>query len=157
MSADQSHAWASALAGLSGQQIAVGLSVLTQRGDDWPPSAPEFRKLCSPSAYSMGLPSIDRAYRQACEIAYPGADSSRIHPAVYHAACEAGFYELRMLPESKSRPLFERAYEVTVRMCANGEPLREVPKALPEKVSVVTPEVGVSALQEMRAALRGKA
>jgi hypothetical protein len=157
VSADQSHAWASALSGLNGEQIAVGLVAVTLRGDDWPPSAPEFRKLCTPAIQVPGVPSAEKAYRKACEIAHPNADRSDVHPVVYHAACEVGFYELSHLSEDKTRRLFERAYEITARMFAAGEPLRDIPKALPEKVSVVTPEVGADALKNMRNALRGEA
>ena len=51
VSADQSHAWAATLGGLTGEQIAVGLNALATTEDDqlrkWPPSAPEFRALFS--------------------------------------------------------------------------------------------------------------
>src|SRR5690606_28903373 len=139
VSADQDHAWAATLGGLTGVQIAKGLAELAARGDDWPPSAPEFRKLCEgASPELLGLPSTSAAYREACRIAHPAADRAGIHPAVYHAACETGFFELASLPEEKSRRLFERAYGLTVQMILDGLPLREIPKALPEKVSVST-------------------
>lgn len=155
VSADQGHAWAAALGGLSGTQIASGLAALAARGDDWPPSAPEFRRLCEgASPEAMGLPNEERAYREACRIAHPAADRSSVHPAVYHAACETGLYELANLSQEKSRRLFSRAYAVTVRMIANGEPLREIPKALPETVSVRTPEVGRAALAALRSKVK---
>ena len=156
VSADQSHAWAATLAGLSGAQIASGLAALVERGDDWPPSAPDFRKLCEgASPEALGLPSVAAAFREACRNAHPAAAARWSHEAVHHAACETGFHELRSLPESKSRALFERAYAVTVRMLLAGEPLREIPKALPASVSVSTPEVGKAALSALRRQVRG--
>jgi len=158
VSADQDHAWAATLGGLTGVQIANGLAGLAARGDDWPPSAPEFRKLCEgASPEALGLPSEERAYREACRIAHPAADRGSVHPAVYHAACETGLYELANLPEQRSRKLFSRAYGITVRMVIDGEPLREIPKALPETVTVRTPEVGRAALAGLRQAMRGAA
>lgn len=157
VSADQSHAWAATLAGLSGAQIASGLAALVERGDDWPPSAPDFRKLCEgASPEALGLPSAAAAYREACRNAHPAAAPRWSHEAVHHAACETGFHELRSLPESKSRALFERAYAVTVRMLLAGEALREIPKALPESVSVSTSEVGRAALAALRRQVRGE-
>lgn len=158
VSADQSHAWAATLGGLTGQQIAEGLAALVARGDEWPPSAPDFRNLCTgASPEALGLPAVEKAYREACRNAHPAADQRWSHPAVHHAACETGFHELRSLSEEKSRKLFERAYAVTVRMLLAGEPLREIPKALPESVSVSTPEVGRAALAALRRQVRGVA
>lgn len=157
VSADQSHAWAATLAGLSGAQIASGLAALVERGDDWPPSAPDFRKLCEgASPEALGLPSVAAAFREACRNAHPAAAARWSHEAVHHAACETGFHELRSLPESKSRALFERTYAVTVRMLLAGEPLREIPKALPASVSVSTPDVGRAALAALRRQVRGE-
>ncbi|MBV2132030.1 hypothetical protein KRX52_04365 [Pseudomonas sp. MAP12] len=158
VSADQGHAWAATLAGLTGAQIANGLAGLVERGDEWPPSAPDFRKLCEgASPEALGLPSTSAAYREACRNSHPAADQRWSHPAVHHAACEVGFSELRSLPEEKSRLLFERAYAVTVRMLLAGEVLREIPKALPASVSVSTPEVGQAALAALRTRMRGVA
>lgn len=157
VSADQSHAWAATLAGLSGAQIASGLAALVERGDDWPPSAPDFRKLCEgASPEALGLPSAAAAFREACRNAHPAAAARWSHEAVHHAACETGFHELRSLPESKSRALFERTYAVTVRMLLAGEPLREIPKALSASVSVSTPDVGRAALAALRRQVRGE-
>lgn len=164
MSVDQSHAWAATLGGLTGQQIAVGLAALTATEDEqlrkWPPSAPEFRALCenrNPEAF--GLPSEEKAYREACSRAYRNGSSLHrpwSHPAVCHAALETGFHALNTLKEDASRKLFDRNYAITVRMVMTGQPLREIPLALPETVSVRTPEVGRSALESLRKAVRGE-
>ena len=154
VSADQSHAWAATLGGLTGQRIADGLAALVTRGDEWPPSAPDFRNLCiGASPEALGLPAVEKSYREACRNAHPAAEQRWSHEAVHHAACETGFHELRSLPEDKSRALFERAYAVTVRMLLAGEPLREIPKALPASVRVSTPEVGRAALAALRKAV----
>lgn len=136
------------------EQIRYGLEQCRLSGCDFAPSVGKFIQWCRPTPELLGLPSADAAYRAACRIAHPAADRSGVHPAVYHAACETGFYELASLPEEKSRRLFERAYELTVQMVLNGQPLREIPKALPEKVSVSNPAAGRAALAALRQMLK---
>lgn len=136
------------------EQIRFGLEQCRQSGADFAPSVGKFIAWCQPTPEMLGLPNADRAYREACANAHPAAARDWSHPAVHHAACETGFYELASLPEERSRKLFERNYAATVRMVMAGEPLREIPKALPERVSVCTPEVGRSALAGLRNALK---
>ena len=166
VSADQSHAWAATLGGLTGEQIAVGLNALATTEDDqlrkWPPSAPEFRALCenrNPEAY--GLPSEDDAYREACRRAYRGGQSLArpwSHPAVCHAAMATGFHTLNTLKEEASRKIFSRNYAIACRMVMDGEPLKTIPLGLPDPYSVSsvrTAEGGRKGLEGLRAALRG--
>lgn len=162
VSADQNHAWAAALGGLSGQQIAIGLTALAHTKDPqlgkWPPSAPEFRALCENGApEDNGLPSPGQAYREAVRNAHP-AMAGRAEwscDAVYHAAKETGFYELNNLQAEASRRLFERNYAMAVRDFLAGKPLTAMPKALPETVaSTRTEAVGREALRQLRATVR---
>ena len=144
--------WAKGLRGLSGEQIALGLSRCVVSGEAWPPTLPEFRALCTPTAEDLGLPPRDAAYREA---AMADRDHLWSHPAVYAAAQAVGLFEMRTLPESKSRPLFERAYEIVTRRALAGEQFdAPLPKAL-EKISTpARPEVAAAALIAMRALLR---
>lgn len=165
VSADQSHAWAAALAGLTGQQLATGLAVLARSADEqlrrWPPSAPEFRALCeqrSPDAF--GLPDVEVAFREACRNAHPAmANAQRwSHSAVFHAASESGFYNLTTLRMADARRLFERNYAIACRMVMDGQTLREIPKALPEKATAPrTEQVARDALDNLKRVLRGAA
>lgn len=136
------------------EQIRYGIDRCRESGADFAPSVGKFIQWCRPTPELLGLPSANAAYREACRIAHPAADRTGIHPAVYHAACETGFFELASLPEEKSRRLFDRAYELTVQMVLNGQPLREIPKALPEKVSVSNPAAGRAALAVLRQMLK---
>lgn len=137
------------------EQIRFGLEQCRLYGGDFIPSVGKFIVWCRPTPESLGLPTPARAFREACRNAHPAAAARWSHEAVHHAACETGFHELRSLPEDRSRVLFERAYAVTVRMLLAGEPLREIPKALPASVSVSTPEVGKAALSALRRQVRG--
>lgn len=117
-------------------QIRYGVERCRMSAKPYMPSVGEFIQWCKPSPEVLGCPSVSRAYLQACAIAHPAADRSSVHPAVWHAANEVGLYELGTLSASKSQPLFERAYSLTMDMLARGEALREIPKALPASVSV---------------------
>lgn len=118
------------------QQIRYGIDRCRASGSPFMPSVGQFLDWCQPSPENMGLPSVERAYLQACAASHPAADTSALHPAVWHAACEAGLYMLARQPEGKSRPVFERAYAITVRLIIEGEPLREIPKGLPAKATL---------------------
>lgn len=138
------------------EQIRYGLQQCRATGSDFAPSVGKFIEWCRPTPEAMGIPAVEQAYLQACRLAHPAANRSGAHPAVWHAACEVGLIVLCVLPEQKSRPLFERAYGITVDMLLRGEPLREIPKALPETVSIpASPERARSALNEMRRRLAG--
>lgn len=164
MSADQNHAWAATLGGLTGQQIAVGLSALAVTKDPqlkkWPPSAPEFRSMCENGApEDNNLPTAAQAYREAIRNAHPSMAGMATWSSdvVYHAAKEAGFYELNSLPAEASRRLFERNYAIAVRDFLAGKPLAAMPKALPKPVAKVsTQDVGREALRALRAEMGGR-
>lgn len=47
--ADPDRVWQATLTGVSEEQIRLAMGELAKRGDEWPPSAPEFRRLCSGS------------------------------------------------------------------------------------------------------------
>ncbi|WP_431482252.1 replication protein P [Pseudomonas solani] len=165
VSADQSHAWAATLGGLTGAQIGFGLTVLSTTQDEqlrkWPPSAPEFRALCeNNTAEAHGLPTPDQAYREATRNAHPhmAGIATWSHEVVYHAATETGFYNLNTLAMRDSRKLFDRNYAIAIRDFLDGKPLKAMPLALPERVDARrTPEVGRAALQNLRSNLRGAA
>ena len=145
--------WHKALRGLTPAQVGRGLSrCATHRPDGWPPTLPEFRALCTPTAEDLRLPSLDAAYREA---ALADRDHRWSHPAVFAAAQAAGLFELRTLPESKSRPLFERAYEIVVRRVLAGEQFdTPIPKGLEKQATPARREVAEVALAAMRVALR---
>jgi len=136
------------------EQIRYGLEQCRLSGCDFAPSVGKFIQWCRPTPELLGLPSVEQAYRAACRIAHPAADRTRVHQAVYHAACETGFYELNSLPEEKSRRLFGRAYGITVQAILEGKPLREIPKALPERVSVRNPAAAQATLDAIRKMLK---
>ena len=160
---NQDHAWASALSGITGQQLATGLMAVIASGEKWPPSAPEFRALCEarPTAESLGMPKLEKAFAEACQNSHPAAQNVAAwsHQCVYHAAVETGFYVLANLTTPKKidegRKLFARNYEITVRDFVNGKPLKAIPLALTHGVEArVTPEAGRAGISALRAAMK---
>ena len=144
--------WLRGLHGLTSAQVGHGLSrCATHRADGWPPTLPEFRALCTPTAEDLGLPTPDAAYREA---AMADRDHQWSHPAVYAAAQGVGLFELRTFPESKSRPMFERAYEIVTRGVLAGEKFdAPIPQALEKLPTSARPEVAATALAAMRTKL----
>ena len=144
-------------AGISSlEQIRFGIHQCRKSGGDFAPSVGRFIRWCEPTPEMLGLPDAAKAYREACANSHPASDRQWSHPAVHHAACETGLYELANMPEEKSRRLFERNYSITVRMVMEGQPLREIPLALPKSVEVRTEQVGRAALEGLKKAVRGE-
>ncbi|WP_312272256.1 replication protein P [Pseudomonas sp.] len=138
------------------EQIRFGVQQCRASGTPFAPSIGQFIKWCEPTAEMLGLPSADKAYAEACRNAHPSADRHWTHAAVMHAANETGFYNLNTLKEDESKKLFNRNYDIACRMVAKGEPLKEIPKALPSEVSVpAKPETVNRELAKMRAMLKG--
>jgi hypothetical protein len=145
--------WAKGLRGMTGPQIAMGLSRCVERGDAWPPSLPEFRALCTPTLEDLGLPSPEDAYREATH-----AETGHVwtHGAVFSAAQSVGHFELRNLAQEKTRPAFLKAYEVACRRVLAGESLgAPIPKGLEKIATPAKPETVSDALTKMREALHG--
>lgn len=145
------------------EQIRFGLAMARTSGGDFMPSSGKFVKWCTPTPEMLGLPDCEKAFREALRMAHP-AMGARIddpeawsHQAVRHAALEAGLYSLGRLQMDPARKLFERAYELTCKMVLAGEPLREIPKALPAKCSApADSHKARAALAAMRSALAGE-
>lgn len=97
--------WSEELAGYSGEEIGRGVQALRSR--DWPPTLPEFAKLCRP-------PSDPRTdWSEACEqmrIRLQGRGEDRwSRPQVYWAAVAVGAYDLNALAWEQIRGRWERA------------------------------------------------
>ena len=115
VSADQNHAWAKHLSGVTGRQIANGLNALSGVVDGWPPSAPEFRAMC---LQVPGLPSEAQAWDEARSGKYS-------HKAVKIAAEATSTFDLHS-GRSNDKALkqrFERNYAIVMRRAQTGQPL----------------------------------
>lgn len=126
--------WANGLSDMSESQIKMGL--VKARNFDGFFSLPAFRELCTLRPEDCGLPDAHAAYVEAAN-----ADGQRdrarwSHAAVYHAARETGWFELRTSTEREVFPLFRRNYEAMCARVMVGEQLDlPVQRALPASVT----------------------
>lgn len=137
------------------EQIRFGIEQCRKLGTDFAPSVGRFIAMCQPTPEMLGIPTTDKAFREACRNVHPGMAgiAEWSHAAVYHAASESGFANLNTLPQDASRRLFDRNYQIAARALLAGEPLRKMPLALPAKTPTKSEQkVGQDALAALRAA-----
>lgn len=127
-------------AGLSDADVKRG--IVRTRELEWPPSVGEFIHLARPSPEDLGIPSLERAFVEACRGLHPqyASDQHRwSHPTVFHAAKAIGGQRLCFGPQDAVRKEFSYQLDVMVRRFLAGEQLDvPVPRALPERVHVET-------------------
>ncbi|MGO0305922.1 replication protein P [Endozoicomonas acroporae] len=127
--ADRTGQWLETLKDLHPNQLAMGTNRVRLGGKDWPPTAPEFRKLCQPLPEELGLPTLAKAWHEANEFADQTNRHEWSHRAVYLAGYAAGWYELRNAGtadecrEVKRR--FGAAYQKQVNRVCQGLPLED--------------------------------
>lgn len=110
------------------EQIRYGLQNCRQSGTDFAPSVGKFIKWCLPTPAMMGIPSHDKAFREALLNLHPARRTSRewSHPAVRHAALQCEMHNLADLVSEKASKVFDRAYDITIRMLVDGLPLEDI-------------------------------
>jgi hypothetical protein len=95
------------------------------------PTIGQFIKWSTPSPEELGIPRIEDAYIQACENSKTyNTKKTWSHQAVYHAWSMCNPFDLASLPKKNTFPIFERNYEITVKMIMRGEFLKEIPIAI---------------------------
>ncbi|MBX8528531.1 Replication protein P [Pseudomonas cichorii] len=109
-------------------QIRFGIEQCRMSGSPFAPSVGQFIRWCKPTPEMLGIPSTDKAFREALLNLHPGRSSSRqwSHSAVRHAALQCEMHNLTELEPDKAMDVFERAYEITVRMLVDGLPLDDI-------------------------------
>ena len=135
------------------EQIRFGLQNCRKLGSDFAPSVGKFIQMCQPTPEALGIPSHEAAFAESVANAHPSMAGGRewSHQAVYHAASQCGFHALNTMKTEVSRKLFDRNYDITIRMMLAGERLRNIPLALPERVNGrVTAAIGNQALADLR-------
>lgn len=115
-------------------QIELGIKKRSEWPEPWFPSVGQFLAWCKPTLSDYGLPPVD----EALTIVIRGG--KRRHPVLFVAAINTGRRALTTYSHKMLLPIFTRNYEIACRRYINGEDLtKEIPKALPPKVLVVTP------------------
>ncbi len=84
------------------RQVDIGLAKARAQSAPFLPSPGQFCEWCKPDAKDYGLPSIDQAFQEARKEAYHSQDSRKwSHPAVYKAAHDIGFFQLKSVQDDK--------------------------------------------------------
>ncbi|NIE73020.1 Replication protein P [Pantoea sp. Ap-967] len=110
------------------EQIRFGIQKCRVLGTDFAPSSGKFIKLCQPTPEEMGIPPLAKALAEALENFHPSRAGSRVwsHHAIRHAALQCEANNLGSMEPERAEKVFARAYDITIRMLANGEPLGEI-------------------------------
>lgn len=97
------------------------------RADPWPPSAPEFRALCEAGVSSLGIPTVDAAWREAVEASSDVINWKFSHPIVHEAARLTDWYSIRTgTPKAETvQNRFNKRYADLTAKLQRGEPLIE--------------------------------
>ena len=144
--------WATDLAGFSNDELARGL--IACRSRDWPPTLPEFRKLCRP------VPAYEAAFYEAVEQMRKrdAGEDVWTHPAVYWAAVGVGG-DLRSQSYSTIKSRWQQAMDRAYADVTTGARPGVVPSSRPAIPApghdTPTREFVRSKLDEMRRMLGG--
>ena len=134
--------WAEELAGYSGDEIATGVKALKTR--DWPPTLPEFLKLCRPALDAR------TEWAEACEqmrirLQGHGGDAWT-RPQVYWAAVAIGWYDLNSTAWEQIKTRWTNALAN-----AKADAIPEYRAALPAPgAQTVTREEAADRMSELR-------
>lgn len=109
--------WATGLAGLTGAQVSDGLRRCLTHGDGWPPTLPEFRRLC------LGIPDIAAVRRELRD------RDSRRSPFTLLAWSFLDAYAWRCASSRDAERMLVEAYAMACEAVMDGKPL---PAAAPE-------------------------
>lgn len=142
--------WADSLGGCSRDELAAGVAKCMER--DWPPTLPEFLKLCRPPIdYTAALlEAIEQMARR---------ESNRdrwSHPAIYWAAAKIGAYDLSRKTVRELEQEWRKAFGDQM---AAGQ-WAEIPERLPELPApgqTHSRAVGGETIQAMLSRLKGEA
>lgn len=123
-----SGTWGKVLHDISGQQIAIGMQACATRTDDqaeWPPSAPEFRKMCLAGGSNPGIPDVGQAWKEAVEGSSSPTEFKFSHPIVREAGRLTDWYSIRTgTPKAETvQARFNKRYADLVARLQRGEPL----------------------------------
>ena len=142
-------------------QIKMGLDNLALRTNPFAPTVGEFMALCVPQPAKLGVPTHKQAYDEAVRRSYPGSSSSKwSHAVVYHSWFETGSRALNQATGAfqikEIRTIFYKNYDLALKMFANGEQLRAIPKFLsePEYKHEIT-QKGLDAFKKLKEITKG--
>ena len=141
--------WAECLGGYSREELATG--VLACMSKDWPPTLPEFAKLCRPPIdyHAALIEAVEQMGRREA-----GTDRWS-HPAIYWAAVKIGAYDLSTKTLKELMPEWQKALGDKLALGEWDEIPDRLP-ALPAPGHTHSRDVGRETIAEMLARLKGE-
>jgi hypothetical protein len=135
-----SGTWGKVLHDISGNQIAIGMQACASRTDDhaeWPPSAPEFRKMCLAGGSNLGIPDVAAAWHEAVEASSDPTTWMFSHPIVQEAARLTDWYSIRTgTPKAETvQNRFNKRYADLTAKLQRGEPLVDGQKLISQETA----------------------
>lgn len=142
--------WAEELGGFSREELAAGAARC--RLKDWPPTLPEFMKLCRPSIdfHAALIEAVEQMARRES-----GRDHWS-HPAIYWAAVKIGAYDLSRKALRDLEAEWRKYFSDQLALGQWPEIPERLP-ALPSPGETHSRDVGEETIQEMLRRLKGKA
>jgi hypothetical protein len=117
--------------------INLALDKIRRKNLIYLPSPQTFVDMCTPSPEELGMPSVEKAYEQACRNSHPcETDKKWAHEAIELAWRETGSFNLRTEPKTKTFPLFQRNYAKACKDFAEGKIMARIanPKMTQEEL-----------------------
>jgi hypothetical protein len=121
--------WAIDLAALTKEELAAGVEAL--KGEEWPPTLPEFLKLCKPEI------DIDSALHEACfqiRMRQDGRDEWS-NPALFWAAAEIGDFDMLNSDTNRLKKRFGEALKRVMKGEIKPVPPRMIALPAPGKAT----------------------
>jgi hypothetical protein len=109
---DVARTWQKGLAGITVEQIKHGFDVLIFKNHPWPPSLPEFRKICL-SAEQSNIPSLEQVVNMLACIPNRGGSLVRRyqHPLVLAISSQVDMFCLRTAKQVDATRMVKPVYE----------------------------------------------
>lgn len=145
--------WAQQMAGYSDAEIKRGVAALSDR--EWPPTLPEFKRMCRPpidpqAAYFEAVEGVQARER--------GERGNWSHPAIYWAAVKVGAFDLKNCGYAQIAKRWETALQAILD-AGSYEPIPDPALALPapgktalsrEKAETLLADLGASGILTKR-------
>ena len=146
--------WSVGLRNVDTSRIGPAIDKMVDAGHEWPPSLPEFVKLCEPSYAELGIPTAQEAWQVVCR-GDPGGDMTVArrwkHPVIFAAAKDPALdiWNLRLLSLDVAMRTWQKIYQSYVDRMTAGEEF-----AFPSAPALEAPKPEYGSKEEKRASSR---